>query len=403
MKRIIAFLLIALMLPALLVSCVEKRDSELVATFDGGYIYADDSDYSDLYNLNMYYYSNETGADAMGSYEYNTVKSLAVKSTVTMRILEDEIARRGYSVDMAEVEANARRDEEIFENAYKGGFAAFLEDWDLSEEVFVTFNKLKAMQDIAKEFFVTIEKVNETDAHEYFVENGDDFVNEPHFEVNTIFLQVNDPSKRFNHTAVYLDALIYIEMLNSGKPWSSVANTASMKYNIDNGMIFSHYLTGINKISKSDFIYIYDLKTELNALSERFESENGVKFEEMFSDGFEKYVKDNGLVKNTKSYNEAWEKYMNYCSDKFMLEFRNAITEHWRSGNTYSKPLYHGGYNCYVVLTFAHKEDDMVDEVTFESVRDDIIAKLTDERKSEAYDDFISRKLYEARVQIKYN
>ena len=402
MKRFIASLLVLSVLLIMLVSCDNGRETGMVATFNGGYIYADDKDYADFYNLNIYYYSLESGKERMSSYDHNAVMSRAVRSTVALRLLENEIAGRGLSVDMAEIESAARNDEEIYDNAYNGGFEAFCNDWNLSEDVFITVNKLNVMQRIVQEAFIKVDDVTEQEAQKYFEENQDEFTNKPHYKVNTIFLQLLDPSKTANRVIVYADALVFIEMLNSGKSWSSVAQMAALKYNLDNGMTFSHYLTGSTEISKSDFIYVEEVKDALNDLADKFEEDNGISFEEMFHDGFEKYAFENELVKNTKEYNQAWEIYMNYCSEKYMLEYRYAISTAWRTGKTYSKPIYHGGYNSYVILTFTDVENDEV-EISFEQAKAGIMKKLTAERKEKAFENYISEKIDRAGVRIKYN
>ena len=402
MKRIIASLLVMSVLLIMLVSCDGGRETGMVASFSGGYIYADDKDYADFYNLNKYYYSLESGKERMSSYDHNMIMSKAVRSTVTLRLLEDEIAHRGISLDMPQIESAARNDAEIYDNAYKGGFEAFCNDWNLSEDVFVTVNKLEAMKKIAQESFVKTDEVTEADAKKYFTENQDEFISTPHYKVNTIFLQLLDPSKTANRILVYADALVFIEMLNSGKSWSSVAQTAALKYNLENGMTFSHYLTGSTEISKSDFIHVDEVKGALNELAEKFKEDNGISFEEKFPDGFEKYAEENELVKNTKEYNQAWEIYMNYCSERYMLEYRYAISTAWRTGKTYSKPIYHGGYDSYVILTFADVENDEV-EISFDRAKAGIIRKLTAERKEKAFENYISEKIDRARVQIKYN
>ena len=117
-------MLVFAVVSALLVSCGETENA--VATYgENNHIYAEDSDFSDFYHLYTYYHKIESTGDKMGSAEYNTILRDAVKTTVEMRLLEDEISRRGYSVDMEKVEEAANSDKNVFEKAYPGGFSAF--------------------------------------------------------------------------------------------------------------------------------------------------------------------------------------------------------------------------------------------------------------------------------------
>lgn len=401
MKKIIAFIMMLSVCITMFVSCDSKRD-DAIASFKGNYIYADDSDYKDFYNLNIYYYTVESGETEMNVYEQNTIMREAIEYTVTMRLLEDEISRRGYSIDMEAVERKAREDKEIFEKVYTGGFETFCKHWDLSEDVFLTVNKFEAMRETAKEFFITYDTVTDEEARIFYEDNERQFFKNPHYDINKIFLQVLDPSNGANKESVFKDAQIYIEMLNSGKSWESVTETASLKYNLEHGMVFSHYLTGTESISKSDFVYVNDLDESVKELDGKFKDANGILFSELFPEGFETYAALKELKKNTIEYNKEWQRYVNYCSERYLLEFRYAITEFWETGKTYAVPIYHGVYDSYVILTFTYAEDDM-GFITFEKAKADIIAEMENERKTVALEDYISKMLNEANVQIKYS
>ena len=53
------------------------------------------------------------------------------------------------------------------------------------------------------------------------------------------------------------------------------------------------------------------------------------------------------------------------------------------------------------IVTFTYVEDDM-GFITFEKAKDGIIAEMENERKTVALEDYISKMLNEANVQIKY-
>ena len=191
-------------------------------------------------------------------------------------------------------------------------------------------------------------------------------------------------------------------MLNSGKSWESVRDTVARKYNLEHGMYFSHYLTGGQIISKSDFIRVNNLNTAVKELNDEFKFKNGISFEEMFPKGFHVYAEENKLSENTTEYNKAWEKYMNYYAKRYILEFRYAITANWETGKTYTYPMYHGGYDSYIILTFSNVKDDE-GHITYEEAKEDIINKMKAERQENALEDYISKMLNEAGVQIRYN
>ena len=401
LKKIVAIALLLSCMAMIFVSC-DSRESNVIASFDGNYIYNDDNDYKNFYNLNIYYYALESGEAEMSVYDYNTILGESVESTVTMRLLEQQLADRGYTIDMKAVEEAAADDREIYDKAYPGGFEMFCRHWNLSEDVFVMINKFEAMKDIVKNIFVKVDRVTEKDVEKYYNDNKDSFIQNPHFEVKTIFLQILHTADKNECESVYNDAKLYIESLNSGKSWEYVKDTVARKYNLEHGMTFSHYLTGTQSIAKSDFISVEDFTTALNQLDKEFELEHGVKFEEMFPDGFYSYAEENKLAQNTTEYNKAWETYMNYCSNRYNLEFRYAITVHWETGKTYSSPIYHSGYDSYVILTFSEMEDGE-GHVTYEEAKDGIMEKMKKERQEKALESYISKMLNEAKIQIKYN
>jgi hypothetical protein len=167
-------------------------------------------------------------------------------------------------------------------------------------------------------------------------------------------------------------------------------------------MVFSHYLTGKRVISKYDFRDVVSLNTAINDLNEKFKFINGVSFEEMFPRGFEEYINLKGYKKNSVEYNKAWETYVKYCSEKYDLEYRYAITTAWDTGNAYTTPIYQGVYNCYVVMTFTDVEED-AGFISFENAKDDIYNNMKTERQNKAFDDYISSMIGNTDVQIKYN
>jgi tRNA (adenine22-N1)-methyltransferase len=231
-KRFIILMLVFAVVSALLVSCGETEKA--VATYgENNHIYAEDSDFSDFYHLYTYYHKIESTDDKMSSAEYNTILRDAVKTTVEMRLLEDEISRRGYSVDMEKVEEAANIDKNVFEKAYPGGFSAFCEHWGVSADVFVTLNKFEALCEVAKESFFTTEKVTEAEAEVYYEKNEDDFVRKPHYEIKELYLQVMDGVEK---ESVFNDAKVYIGMVNTGRSWENVFNTAIIKYNLENSV-----------------------------------------------------------------------------------------------------------------------------------------------------------------------
>ena len=401
MKRIIAICLLLALSAVMLASCGGKK-SQAVATYGGDkYVYEDDTDFFDFYKLNMYHHTLETGETNISNSEYNTILSDAVKSTIMLRVLEEEIAKRGLSVDMDAVNKKAEEDEAIYDKLYEGGFEKFLSDWGLSEDVFVIYNKYEALKEIAKEY-LEIEDVTDAEAQKYYDDNPAKYFKSPHFDVNTLYLQVVKPDDADERKEVYNDAMLYIEMLNSGRSWDDVRETVSLKYNSEHGMIFTEYLSGMQCIAKEYFAYVEDLEAAVKALDDAFFEKNKISFEEMFPDGFDAYAAENKLVKETKAYNEALEIYMNYASERYLAEFRYAITTKWETGKTYSTPIYHASYDSYVVLTFTRIED-MAGEVTFEEAKEEIYGILEAQKKEKAMDNYLSRKMEELKVQIKYN
>ena len=84
------------------------------------------------------------------------------------------------------------------------------------------------MREIAKEY-VEVE-VSESEAVEYYNKNPEKYFKTPHYDVRTIFLQITEPSNTSEMAEAYDDAMLYIEMLNSGKSWERHNFSRLMQY-----------------------------------------------------------------------------------------------------------------------------------------------------------------------------
>ncbi len=397
-KKFIVLMLVFAVCATMLASCGDANN-KAVATVNGkGYVYENDEDFSNFYHLYTYYYKSEYTKSETDVSIDNLILREAVNSTLELRILQDEAERRGYSVDMAKIEAGANEDKQVLEEYYSGGFDAFCRDWDMSQNVFVTLNTYEEFRELAKEKFFTTQKVKEEEALAYYEKNKDDFIKKPHYEVNELFLQISEENGK---KTVYKDALIYIGILNAGRGWDFVLETSQKKYNLENGMIFSHYLTGLEIIEKDEIDENIDRDAKINELAEKFKEQNGCYYEEMFPEGFDEYIEDNEIPVGSDAYRRLFEIHMTYSSDVYNVEREAAIATSWKTGKSYNMPIYHGGFGCYVVLHFSDVEYEE-GEVSFEDAKDEIIELIMEDRKEVTYGDFISRKMAEFDIQIKY-
>ncbi len=422
-RKLIAVLIALAVFAVVLASCGDDKEKP-VAVYDGDqYIYESDEDFSDFYNLNRYFYAYEIGDEASTYSEYNTVLSNAVKQTVMLRILGDKIVFHDVELDEEKIRTEAEVDKATFESSYKGGFAGFCNDWGVSENVFLRHNLYEAIKDIEKQKAEV--EVTDEEAKRYYIKNPEKYFKTPHYDVQTLFLQVRDPSNATEMESTYNDALIYIQMLNSGRSWESVERQASFKYNEANGLIFSEHLSTLNHVSMKYFFEVEDLDASLNKVSEQFVNhyseafkerfpdligktvgEGTIKntpltFEQIFPNGFDAFVSEHKLERGTKEYNFVLEAYMNYSQKVYDTEFNYAITKYWKNKTTYTKPIYHSGYNSYVVVTFSHIEEENV-TIEFEDAKESIIEILEDQKKEKAAENHISQKMNELKVQINY-
>ena len=422
-RKLIAVFMALAVFAVMLVSCGDDKEKP-VAVYDGDqYIYENDEDFSDFYNLNRYFYAYESGDEASTYSEYNTVLSNAVKQTVMIRILGDRIALHGIELDEAQILSEADSDKAAFDSSYKGGFAGFCSDWNVSENVFLRLNLYEAIKDLEKQHAEV--EVTDEEAERYYKKNPEKYFKTPHYDVQTLFLQVRDPSNAAEMKATYNDALIYIQMLNSGRSWDNVKRNATFKYNEANGLIFSEHLSMLNHVSMKYFFEVEDLDASLNEISEQFVNQYSDAFKEKYPDiigktvgegtikntpltfddifpkGFDAFVSERKLERGTKEYNFVLEAYMNYSQKVYNTEFNYAITKYWKNGTTYTKPIYHSGYNSYVVVTFSHIEEENI-TIEFEDAKEEIIKILEDQKKDKAAENHISQKMNELKVQINY-
>ena len=422
-RKLIAVFMALAVFAVMLASCVGEKEKP-VAVYDGNqYIYESDEDFSDFYNLNRFFYAYEIGSEASTSSEYNTVLSNAVKQTVMTRILGEELLLHGVELDEAKILARAEADKATFESTYDGGFAQFCVNWGVSEKVFVRYNLYEAIKDIEKQNAEV--EVSDEEAERYYKKNPEKYFKTPHYDVQTLFLQVRDPSNEREMKATYNDALIYIQMLNSGRSWESVQRQASFKYNEANGLVFSEHLSTLNHVSMKYFFEVEDLEASVaeieeqfinnysDAFKERFPDlvgktvgEGTIKntpltFDEIFPGGFDNFVSERKIERGTKEYSFVLEAYMSYSQKMYETKFNHAITKYWKSGTTYSTPIFHAGYNSYVVVTFSRIEEDDI-TITFEEAKEEIIKILEDQKKDKAAENHISEKMSELKVQINY-
>ena len=398
-RKIIAILFILAISALAFSSCMGQKQKIIASYGDKQYVYEDDADFLDFYNLNRYFHSYETGDDVTNTSEYNNILSDAVKETIIVRVFEEEMEESGYTIDMDKVRAKAEADVATFNAAYDGGFEQFCKDWSVSKDVFLLYNRYEAMREIAKEY-VEVE-VSESEAVEYYNKNPEKYFKTPHYDVRTIFLQITEPSNTSEMAEAYDDAMLYIEMLNSGRSWESVKETAFIKYGESHGTVFTERLTGLNHVYMKYFLNVMDIETAVYIVENQFYEEHGMTFKEMFPGSFEDYVKENELLPETKEYNKALETYMTYSSVIYNIEFEYAIKNYWREGTTYYKPIYHAAYDSFVVVTFDRIEEEEI-TISFDEAKEDIMKILTENKKDKEVDNYISQRMSELKVKIEY-
>lgn len=385
-KKILSLLLAVFMLAGMLVSC-GKDKGELIATYGDNSIYENDTDYSDFFMMNSYYYVSSTGKTTLSGDDYTAVVEESVKNTIIWREMNAQFKEIGYTVDEEAVKDAALEDAQYFDSSYTGGYAAFLEAWNLSEDAFTMFNKYEAMLDVAAVKIMNVTEPTEEEVYNYYVANSADYVIDPHYSLSTIVVQATDD---VSVSEALADAKSYIDMLQSGKSWEEVKSASDIKYNIENGMMYSQFLSGEEKVYLSSFVPVSDLDAALAAIDADFKAENGVSFDEMFPEGFEAYVAANGLTGGSDAYNTADKLFYNYSAKVYNTEYAYIITTAWENGKTYAEPLYHAGLNCYAVITF----NSLVEKASFESfddVKDEISAEIFESEKETAINKYISQ------------
>lgn len=381
-KRIIAMLLVALMSLTFLVSCGKEDKGELMTTYNNGadFIYENDTDFKDFFMINSYNHLSQTGKSSLTQDEYEEILSSSFNSTIIWREMNKEFEKLGYSVDENKVKDAALKDAQQLDASYDGGYAAFCETWNISEYAFEMLNKYNMMLDMAAEKIMGVTEPTEEEVKQYFVDYSYNYVIMPHYSVSSIVLQVTD---KVAESEVLADAQSYIDMLSSGKSWDEVKTAASLKYNYENGMVYSQIFTGEEKLNLQTFAKITDLDAAIAKIDADFKAKNGVSFDEIFPDGFEAYAKANNLTAGSEAYDVAHARFYNYTAQVYKAEFDYIISTSWEDGKTYEKPLYHEGINAYSVVTF----NKIVEEAgfkNFDDVKEQIASDIFATRKQEA-------------------
>lgn len=381
-KRIIALLLVALMSLTLLVSCGKEDKGELMTTYNNGadFIYENDTDFKDFFMLNSYSFLSAAEKTSLSQEEYQNILSSSLESTIIWREMNKEFDKLGYSVDEKAAKDAALSDAQQFDASYTGGYKAFRETWNISENAFEMLNKYEMMLDMAAEKIMNVTKPTEEEVKQYFVDYSYNYVVMPHYSVSSIVLQATD---KVPASEVLADANSYIEMLSSGKSWDEVKTAASLKYNYENGMMYSQIFTGEEKIYLKDFVKVTDLDAAVAEIDAAFKAKNKVSFDEIFPNGFEAYAKENNLTAGSEAYEAAHALFYNYTAQVYNAEFKYIISTAWADGKTYEKPIYHEGINCYSVVTF----NKVVEEAgfkDFDEVKDQIASDIFATKKQEA-------------------
>lgn len=371
-KKILSVLLVFAMLSCLLVSC-GKDKGEIIAQYnENEYVYENDTDYNDFFMLKSYQYIVSSGNTTLTNDEYNSIIEDAVKDTIVLREMKKQFKELGYSVETSAVKEATLSDAKYFDENYTGGYSAFISTWGLSEDAFTMFNEYDLMLQMAAEKIKGVSKPTEEEAYDYYLANSDLYVVPPHYSIGNIVLEVTDNVSK--ETALK-DANSYIAMLASGKSWDEVKSAATIKYNYENGMMYSEMFTGTEKKYLSGFEPVNDLDAAIAEIDAEFEKENKMSFKEMFPNGFEAYLKENNITEeDSEKYNEARSLHYNYSAKVYSVTYNYLITTEWEDGKTYSTPIWHEGINSYVIVTF----NSIVDKSGFKSF-DDVKESIIDE------------------------
>ncbi|MGN1094765.1 MAG: hypothetical protein ACI4QR_00085 [Eubacteriales bacterium] len=387
------------------VSCKKNPDKSktLYAVYnEDEYVYADDTDFTDILWTSMYNTLLETGKEQLTSEEYSQILESAIRSTILFRTLEKDLKNKGYSVDKDEIKTAATQKAEYYEANYTGGYSKFLEDWHLSKNAFETTEKYSAMLKLVSEKLIETNEVSKEDAYKYYLDNSEDYYNPPAYEIYSLVLQVKNTADEASKEETLADAKAYISRLNAGESWEDVKKAAFIKYNVENGAPYSYYLTGKERVSLLSFKKVTDLDAAIAQIEASFKEEHGVSFSEMFPNGFDAYVAEKGLEKGSSEYKKALEIFYNYSAAVYIAEYNYVITTAWKDGATYEKPLYHAGFGCYIIVTFDNIKETAF-FTPFDEVKEDIIKAMSDELSQEKTTEYLDKFYEELGVELKYN
>lgn len=375
--KIVSLLLAISVLAGVLVSCKEdgpKKEGDILVVYNGIPVFA--SEVQDIIN----YALSTKMTDQTTEEQMQIIMGEAIGVYVQHKILELDFNERGIKVDEKVVKNQYKLEKESIEETYEGGYKAWMEDYGVSEY----FLKEEVRRYVLADMFVNDVSdeitVSEDEMKAYMSLHSNDYYNPAGYGWTMIFREVKDITDETECAAAEAETQDYINKIASGKMTLADAKKELLeKYTAKDGYTKAAIYSG------SDFTSLQNMPL----------IETREQLEVLFAD-MDEFYKDRDFTADKDS--QQYANYMHWIAERFEAETYYAL-QTTEVGEVYTKPIKNFvGYGILCVDSVVTKNSFDA----FEDVKDELAAKVFDQKIQEKYLEYLEELHHKYDVQYLY-
>lgn len=371
--RIVSCLLVAVMLTVLFAACARKSGA-VVAAYDGKPVY--ESEVQSIVNYNVISRATVSSTED----EKIAIAQDAVRIYVKYRVLELDLAKKGYKVDEKQLRQEVKDTIKDLNETSAGGYA----DWRNMYQVDKSFLKEElrrfALAGLFRDYISADIEITDDQAKRYFNANGDKYMDPAGYTWSTVLLEVRDLKNEAEDAKMKAEAAEYIRQLNGGfTTLEAVKEEVLNKYTEDDGYTQTRLYSGESVTRMSEYTETPDLSAALAKIKEEYGEVDPTADEKTDVTGYTKY--------------------MNYLSECYKTEVFYALGK-LDAGKVYGEPI--KSVAGYFILRL-----DRVQERSsfkkFEDVKESIIQEILNIYVDEALTNHFDNAVREHNIQFVFD